>query len=92
MLYKHLIHGKYVIVVNDDGSTTNTNVETGISNDDYIEIKSGITAGTKVQIAEKEETSSERNGFDRGNGGMREEGGMPNFEGENRGKSGQNMP
>ena len=33
---------KYVVVVNEDGSTENVTVETGISNDAYTEIKSGL--------------------------------------------------
>lgn len=45
--------GTYVIAVNSDGSTTNTKVETGISNDAYIEIKSGIEDGTRVQLSEE---------------------------------------
>ena len=57
-------NGKYVIVVNDDGTTTNQTVETGISNDDYIEIKSGIEEGTKVQMQSSDESSSSRSGFD----------------------------
>ena len=56
--------GKYVIVVNDDGTTTNQTVETGISNDDYIEIKSGIEEGTKVQMQSSDDSSSSRSGFD----------------------------
>ena len=50
--------GKYVIVVNDDRTTTNTTVETGISDGDYTEIKSGITEGTKVQMQSSDSSSS----------------------------------
>lgn len=50
--------GKFVVVINDDGTTTNTIVETGISSDAYIEIKSGITENTIVQIVETSENSS----------------------------------
>ena len=53
--------GKYVIVVNSDGSTSNVSVETGISNDAYTEIKSGISEGTTVQMTESSENS--KNGF-----------------------------
>ena len=53
--------GKYVIVVNSDGSTSNVSVETGISNDAYTEIKSGISEGTTIQMTESSENS--RNGF-----------------------------
>lgn len=53
--------GKYVIVVNSDGSTSNVSVETGICNDAYTEIKSGISEGTTIQMTESSEDS--RNGF-----------------------------
>lgn len=66
--------GTYVIVLNSDGSTTNTKVETGISNDAYIEIKSGITEGTKVQLST--ESSSSTNTNNRSNRGNFE-GGVP---------------
>lgn len=83
--------GKYVIVINDDGTTTNTIVETGISSDAYIEIKSGITEKTKVQVVESSGSSSSfgdrmngRGGnFEGFSGGMQGGGGMP---------SGDNMP
>lgn len=48
--------GKYVVVIGASGETSNVMVETGISSDAYIEIKSGITEGTTVQM--KESTSS----------------------------------
>lgn len=84
--------GKYVIVINDDGTTTNTIVETGISSDAYIEIKSGITEKTKVQVVESTDSSSSSFGdrmngrggnFEGFSGGMQGGGGMP---------SGDNMP
>lgn len=50
--------GKYVIVVKDNGETENVTVETGISNDAYIEIKSGITENTNVQMQESDTSSS----------------------------------
>jgi hypothetical protein len=66
--------GKYVIVVNKDGSTSNVSVETGISNDAYIEIKSGISENTTVQMSESSSsTSTSKGGF---SGGM--EGNMNN--------------
>lgn len=68
--------GKYVVVVNDDGSTSNVTVETGISNDAYIEIKSGISEGTTVQMTESSSSSESSGGmnFERGEfrGGMSE--------------------
>lgn len=44
---------KYVIVVNDDGTTSEVVVETGISDDSYVEITSGLSEGQKVQIVEE---------------------------------------
>ena len=76
--------GKYVIVVNEDGTTNNVIVETGISNDAYTEIKSGISENTvvKVQLQEDSENSNFRGGMP---GGM-------NFEGMPSMPSGGNMP
>ena len=78
--------GKYVVVINDDGTTTNTIVETGISSDAYIEIKSGITENTKVQLVESESSSSS-NPF----GGMNGRGGFEGFSGGGM-PSGSGMP
>ena len=39
----------YVLVLNADGSTTRTKVETGLSDGVNIEIKGGVTEGTKVR-------------------------------------------
>lgn len=44
---------KYVIVVNDDGTTSEVVVETGISDEYYVEIVSGLSEGQKVQIEEE---------------------------------------
>ena len=44
---------KYVIVVNDDGTTSEVIVETGISDEYYVEIVSGLSEGQKVQIEEE---------------------------------------
>lgn len=72
--------GKYVIVVNEDGTTNNVTVETGISNDAYIEIKSGITENTTVKV-QTEDDSESSNGFRSGMpDGMNFEGGRPNFD------------
>jgi len=38
-----------VLVLNADGSTTRTKVETGLSDGVNIEIKGGVTEGTKVR-------------------------------------------
>ena len=64
--------GSYVIVVDSEGNTSNVTVETGISNDAYIEIKSGITENTTVQMQESTESSSNNSGFGNRNGNMRE--------------------
>ena len=47
-----------VTVVKDDGTTETTKVETGISNDAYIVIKSGISTGTTVQITKTTSSNS----------------------------------
>lgn len=53
---------KYVIVVNEDGTTSNVTVETGISNDAYVEIQSGLTGGETIQMIEETTNSSKQNG------------------------------
>lgn len=40
---------KYVVVVNTDGTTTNTTITTGVSNDEYVEVKSGLSGNETVQ-------------------------------------------
>ena len=66
---------KYVVVVNDDGSTKNVNIETGISNDEYVQIISGLSGGEKIQMVETVSSNS---------GGMMnfQRGGNMNFQGE----------
>lgn len=59
----------YVVVVNSDGSTQNVTVETGLSNDAYTEIKSGLDVGETVQYTVTTSTNSGMNNFFRGNGG-----------------------
>lgn len=41
---------KYVIVINDDETTTNVDVETGLSDPSYIEITNGLNGGEKIQL------------------------------------------
>ncbi|MNT00675.1 macrolide transporter subunit MacA [compost metagenome] len=43
---------KYVVVVKDDGTTENVNVETGISNSSYVQILSGLKTGQKIQMVQ----------------------------------------
>lgn len=59
---------KYVIVENTDGTTTNVTVETGLSNDAYVEIKSGLSGGETIQMIE-ETTSSNSTSSRRGQNG-----------------------
>lgn len=49
---------KYVVVVKEDGTTENVNIETGISNADYVQVKSGIEVGQKIQMVEIITTNS----------------------------------
>ena len=42
--------GSYVVRVNDDGTTEQVPVKTGIYSSDYVEILSGLTEGDKVSI------------------------------------------
>ena len=70
-------------MVNEDGSTNQVGVETGISNDAYTEIKSGLSGTETVQVIQEENTSS-NNSF----GNTREmfEQGKMMQEGQNRGE------
>lgn len=58
---------KYVTVIKENNQTEAVNVETGISNDAYIEIKSGLSENEKIQITKQEKTNSNflQNNFDR---------------------------
>lgn len=49
---------KYVIVVNEDKTTKNVTVETGISNDSYVQIKSGLSGNETVQTLQTTSSSS----------------------------------
>lgn len=62
-------NANYVVVVNDYGTTENVTVETGISNDAYTEIKSGLNEGETVEYTVTTNNSSS-NSF-RGGGEMR---------------------
>lgn len=52
---------KYVIIVTDDGTTKNVEIETGISDDDYVEVKSGLEEGQIVQVITTTTKSTTRN-------------------------------
>lgn len=73
-------NGKYVVVVKSNGTTENVSVETGISNDAYVEIKSGITENTTVQMQSSDNSSSgfQMNNF-KGNKNSKDSG-MPSGE------------
>ena len=76
---------QYVVKINSDGTTEETIVETGIANENYVQITSGLTTDDTVQIeteiTEDANTSSQNsnNGF----GGRGQMGGeMPGGTGE----------
>lgn len=41
---------KYVVVANEDGTTQNVDIETGISDDEYVEVITGLEEGQKVKV------------------------------------------
>lgn len=88
----------YVVVVNSDGTTENVNIETGISNDAYTEVKSGLTGNETVEMIETESSSSSGFGggmnFERGSSSSREnmKGGMQSGGGMQGMPSGGSMP
>lgn len=55
---------EYVVVVNSDGTTENVAIETGLSNDSYVEIKSGLTGNEQLQMIQI--TSNRNNKMQRG--------------------------
>ena len=59
----------YVVVKKEDGTTQDVVVETGISNDAYVEIKSGLTQAQTIQMTE---VTQEKNNT-RGQGGFNPE-------------------
>ena len=96
----------YVVKVNEDGTTTDTIVELGIANDNYVQVKSGLELNDKVQITtevtESTNKSSDKNsssfggfsGFGGGDmpGGDFPGGSMPNFDSSNFKGSGSGKP
>ena len=52
---------KYVVVVNEDGTTENVNIETGISNDSYVQVKEGLEGGETIQMIQT--TTNSKNSF-----------------------------
>ena len=80
------------IKVNEDGTITDTVVELGIANDNYVQVKSGLELNDKVQIT-TELTESTKKSSDSNNNGF---GGLGSFSGGNNRPSGDfptgNMP
>ena len=74
---------KYVVIINDNGDTENIEVTTGISDDDYVEIKSGLEEGQIVQVVTITTKSINRNNNSNNSHGERGESGMGGFQGEN---------
>ena len=84
---------QYVTKVNEDGTTEDVVVETGIADENYVQILSGLELNDKIQI-ETEITESTNNSNNQGmfgnfggqmNGeqkGFRQNGGMTNDGGE----------
>ena len=67
---------EYVVKVNDDGTTEDVIIETGIADDSYVQVKSGLSLNDKVQIeteyTESTESSSENSsGFGSGRDSMK---------------------
>jgi len=74
----------YVVVVKDDGTTENVTVTTGVANDAYTQILSGLSGTETVQMIETSSNSS--GGFNMGNFSGFSGGDMPS------GFSGGDMP
>lgn len=73
---------RYVVVVKEDGTTENVEIETGISNDNYVEVKSGLTGGETVQVVSTTTTSSGRGSSSNSNGMMSGQSGMSGMSGQ----------
>lgn len=59
-------NGSYVVIVNPDGTQENRYVETGIYDDEYVEILSGLEAGDEISssyTAQKTSNSNAKRGF-----------------------------
>ena len=52
----------YVVVVSDDGTIKNVIVETGLSNGNYVEIKSGLSGGETIQMVVANSSNSSNSG------------------------------
>lgn len=83
---------KYVIVKQNDGTTKNVNIETGISNDAYVEVKSGLSGGETIQMTVTTNSNNMKNGMDNMKGGMQGFEGMKQGGESMGGPGGQGMP
>lgn len=83
----------YVTVKSGDNKTTEVQVETGISNDAYTEIKSGLDVGDVVLIEKEESSTNNRmmQRMEKENGQMNMPEGM-DFSDRNGGEMPPNMP
>lgn len=59
---------KYVVVVNNDGSTNDVTITTGISNDAYVEVKSGLTGSETLQMTVQTTSNSGKQNMNMGTG------------------------
>ena len=97
-------NNRYVVVI-ENGETKEVEVTTGLSDDEYVEIKSGLSGGETIRVVTitKESTirstSNERGGNSSNRGGMSSsggfggEGGMPNMPSDSgRQRSSGNQP
>lgn len=66
---------KYVVVV-ENGNTKNVNIETGISNDSYVQVTSGLNGGEKIQMIQTTTNSNSGSGTRNMNFGSGASGGM----------------
>lgn len=77
---------KYVVVVKEDGTTQNVTVETGISNDNYVQIISGLSGGENIQVVQTTTTSTRKNSSNSSIGSQRMNGGMQGMTGTESGR------
>lgn len=82
---------KYVLEV-ENGETKEVDIETGLSNDEYVEVKSGLTGGETIQVVTTTKQSTIRSSSENEKGsGMPDMGGdfsqgkQKNFDGQGNG-------
>lgn len=79
---------KYVMVVQDDGTTKNVNIETGISNDTYVQVTSGLNGDEKIKTIETTSTSSRSYNTSSSSGNMGQMSRMMSQDGNDSNKGG----